>query len=104
MPETWASNKNKHPGKCLLAAGSDGEDNGKQKRKRRTKEEMLILHAEQVRVAEKKAACEKECQVLLKKIAELEMKQVAADNHKLHHKVDGNWHSIHKIAVLLNIE
>ncbi|KAF8340078.1 hypothetical protein F5887DRAFT_919606 [Amanita rubescens] len=95
MPETRASNKSKHPGKCLLAAGSDlSEANEKQKRKRRTKEEMLILREEQARVAEKKAAenaaHEKEHQELLKKIAELEMKQAAADNHNkgLRHKVD----------------
>lgn len=74
------------------------------------REEMLILHAEQVRVAKEKAAKntarDKEHQELLKKIAELEMKQAAADNHNkgLRHEVDGNWHSVRKIAVLLNIE
>lgn len=97
MPETRALNKSKHPG-LLVAAGSDGEANEKQKRKRRTKEEMLIFREEQARVAAKKAAedvaREKERQELLMKVAELEMRQAAADNHNkgLRHNADGNWH------------
>ena len=95
MPNTRASNKEKHPGRCIIDAESDTENKEKEKSKRRTKEEMSAFHEGQAIIAQQKAAekdaHKKERQELLKKVAELEIK-MREDDHKknVHHGAEGN--------------
>lgn len=97
MPNTRASNKEKHPGKCVIDAESDAENNEnkeKQKRKRRTKEEMVAFREGQAIIAQQKAtekeAREKERQELLKKIAELEIKMREDDKKNVRRGAEGD--------------
>ena len=95
MPNTRASNREKHPRKCVIDAESETENKEKQKRKRRMKEEMLAFREEQAIIAQQKAAEKdahaKERQELLKKVAELEIK-MREDDHKknVRHGAEGH--------------
>ena len=96
-PTMCKSNKDKHPGLCVLEQENIGQTVIQQKRKRHTKEEMHIACEAEARAAEEKAAAdvvrEGQWQKLLMELAALELKMQADDLRKSGpHDIEGSNH------------